>query len=252
MDPKIKNLFKLAAEILLVVFATSFIYYFLVKPTSCFEIIGHSFIFLTIIRLCIFIHRRYIQKSKKPLEYGKWAIIIDNGSNLCNEIAYVLANEGMSLYIIASTQENIFSKVTYLWSKANVKASCKLHDFEASTANHDLFYEEFEKECQNMHQDGGIGIFLNNFDSGRSKFVTYDEQSMKEIQIQLDATLFAYVNTTSIVFNYMKKRKNGGIITISSFLGNYPAPFSSLYAATKWVFIPISKLKSGLSIIFSS
>ena len=62
---------------------------------------------------------------------------------------------------------------------------------------------------------------------------TIEEFSDAEVEDMIQCNVFSVVYMTRAVFKYMKQRKDGSIVSISSGSCNFPAPFLAVYSATK-------------------
>jgi short-subunit dehydrogenase len=85
---------------------------------------------------------------------------------------------------------------------------------------------------QVVEQEGKIDILINNAGMGISGPI--EEFSEGEIQLQMRTNFMGYVHTIKAVLPYMRKRKKGMIINISSIGGIMGLPYQGFYAASKF------------------
>jgi NAD(P)-dependent dehydrogenase (short-subunit alcohol dehydrogenase family) len=82
-----------------------------------------------------------------------------------------------------------------------------------------------------VEQSGQIDVLVNN--AGIGLFAAAEESSIRQAQEIFDVNFFGVVRMTNAVLPLMRRRGKGRIINMSSILGLIPAPYSTLYSATK-------------------
>ena len=98
-------------------------------------------------------------------------------------------------------------------------------DFKNSSKNN--FMLNIKEKLENLD----IAILVNNV--GTSDMKNIDEWSPEEISDIINVNCTSMAGLTSVLLPSMKQRKKSAIINLSSFLGSSPAPYVSLYSATK-------------------
>ena len=78
---------------------------------------------------------------------------------------------------------------------------------------------------------GRIDLLVNN--AGTALISAAEETTPEEALQEFDTNFFGLMRMTQAVLPLMRKQHSGRIINISSVLGFLPAPFMSVYAATK-------------------
>lgn len=79
---------------------------------------------------------------------------------------------------------------------------------------------------------GHIDVLVNN--AGYGAYGPLEGTSMDTLRRQFDVNVFGLVETMKEVLPYMREKKNGTIINISSVGGRMAFPFGSLYHGSKW------------------
>jgi NAD(P)-dependent dehydrogenase (short-subunit alcohol dehydrogenase family) len=82
-----------------------------------------------------------------------------------------------------------------------------------------------------MAQATRIDVLVNS--AGVTLIGSTEETSIAEAQSLFDTNVLGILRTTQAVLPYMRKQGSGRIVNISSVLGFLPAPYMSLYSASK-------------------
>ena len=78
---------------------------------------------------------------------------------------------------------------------------------------------------------GRIDALVNN--AGQNLIGSVEETAISEIESLFDTNVFGMVRTIRAVLPYMRARRSGRIINVSSVLGFLPAPYMGAYSASK-------------------
>jgi len=245
IDPKVYNLFKfLTTELFPVVFGiVAYIYIF--KVTDYFRFLGQLTLVFGIFRALLHFYRRVLVPAKRPLDYGKWAIVTGSTSGIGKDFADYLASIGMNLLVISRTEEKLVEQVKLLSSKHGVQVEYLAYDFTLAGETRRRFYEQLAGRLMVMDANGGIGLLINNVGSANEIPKDITEFSAEEIQGMIDCNIHSTIDMTMAVFPIMRTRRNGAIVSISSGSGNAPGPFLAVYSATKAF---ITQLSRSLSV----
>jgi len=168
-------------------------------------------------------------------------LITGTSSGLGLESAILFAEHGYKVY---ATMRNL-NKSKAIKDRITDKMSIKIKQLDVTSSNavnnvvHDI-----------IEEDGAIDILLNNAGAGFAK--TLEQTSEEEIDWMMDVNFKGAVRTTKAVLPYMRKKKAGHIINISSVGGLVGQPFNELYCASKFALEGFTEsLASYLSIPFN-
>lgn len=98
----------------------------------------------------------------------------------------------------------------------------------------DVTDEESMVNCINTitNQNGGVDILVNN--AGYGSFGSIEDVELDEGKRQFEVNLFGLARMTQLVLPYMRSKKKGKIINMSSVGGKVHTPFGGWYHATKF------------------
>lgn len=178
-------------------------------------------------------YRRVVLIPKKPLQYGKWAIITGCTAGIGKDFAEHLALTGMSVLLISRSEEKLVLQQKVMTEKFKVEVKYFAHDFTKSGSERKAFYDKLDDILSYLDRDGGIGILVNNVGITNEVPKTIEEFSEEEIENIIQCNIHSTVFMTRAVLKYMKNRKNGAIISISAAAGEAPSPYLSVFSATK-------------------
>lgn len=83
-----------------------------------------------------------------------------------------------------------------------------------------------------LEQAGRIDVLVNN--AGYGQFGAIEENSIADVQAQLDTNLFGVIRMIKAVLPTMRQQGSGRIINVSSVIGHVAPPFMGLYATSKF------------------
>jgi 17beta-estradiol 17-dehydrogenase / very-long-chain 3-oxoacyl-CoA reductase len=253
LDPKVKNVIKF---LVMSIVGLSVLLYLFLKysgESDPLRIIGIMTLLIAIWRTLLAIYRRILQPPKKPTSYGKWAIVTGSTSGIGKEFASYLAKQGMSILLISRSEDKLKEQVEEIKRIKEVDVKYIAYDFTIGGQVKEKFYEDLNKLCIFMKQNGGIGVLVNNVGVANETPKFLEELSDKDVDDMISCNILSVVYMTRCVLPHLKEQKKGAIINVSSGSGNFPAPLISVYASTKYGCFSISSRAALiLSYIFFS
>jgi 17beta-estradiol 17-dehydrogenase / very-long-chain 3-oxoacyl-CoA reductase len=139
----------------------------------------------------------------------------------------------MAVLIISRNESKLIEQKNELSELYGTDVRHIAFDFTSSDDSKTQFYKKLETCLATLHSDGGIGLLINNVGIANEHPKAFDEFDVPELENMIHCNIFSIVNMTTAVLKYMKERKSGCVISISSGSGNMPSSFLALYSATK-------------------
>lgn len=155
---------------------------------------------------------------------GKKAIITGAGRGIGRATAFALAKEGVSLGLVARTEEHV----------QKVADELKTEGIEVVVATADVGSNEqvIKAMDQVVKELGSVDILINN--AGISTFGGFLELEVEEWERIIQVNLLGMYYVTRAIFPKMIEQKSGDIINISSTAGEKGGPVTSAYSASKF------------------
>lgn len=155
---------------------------------------------------------------------GKKAIITGAGKGIGRATALALAKEGVSLGLLARTEEDLLK----------VADEVKETGVEVSIATADVAVNEEVTEAvdQLIEGLGSVDILINN--AGMARFGKFLDLEVDEWERIIQVNLLGMYYVTRAVVPSMVEQNSGDIINISSTAGEKGGPVTSAYSASKF------------------
>lgn len=155
---------------------------------------------------------------------NKVAIITGATKGIGRATALALAEEGVSLGLIARTETDL-QAVAEEVKKFDVKVAIATADVSDNT--------QVEQAIEKLYTDlGKFDILINN--AGIARFGGFLELPVEEWERVVRVNLFGMYYVTRAVLPKMIEQKSGDIINISSTAGEKGGPVTSAYSASKF------------------
>ena len=145
------------------------------------------------------------------------ALVTGASSGMGKEIAKQLLDDGYVVYTAARRVE----KMTTLEKQGAIPAKMDI-------TNEDDVINLVEKIKQHH---GGVDVLVNN--AGFGSYGAMEDTTIEDAKYQFDVNLFGLARLTQAVLPYMREKKAGRIVNISSMGGKIYTPMGSWYHATK-------------------
>jgi 17beta-estradiol 17-dehydrogenase / very-long-chain 3-oxoacyl-CoA reductase len=144
----------------------------------------------------------------------------------------------MSVLIVSRTESKLQEQVKELLVEGGDKISVQYltYDFTkgyVGSAERTDFYARLDKKLEELHNDGGVGLLVNNVGMANPAPKQLMEMPDSEVDDIINCNVMSVVGMTRAVLKYMKMRDSGAVLSISSGSGNFPASYLVIYSATK-------------------
>lgn len=146
------------------------------------------------------------------------ALITGASSGIGKNMAYVLANKGIDLILVARNKDEM------LKIKENVKVNVEVIEL-------DLLKEKNVFKLYEMCKDKNIDILINN--AGFGLFGLFTETDLDRELEMIDLNIKAYHILTKLFLKDFVEKDNGYILNVASSAGFMAGPRLSTYYATK-------------------
>ena len=146
------------------------------------------------------------------------ALITGASSGIGKNMAYVLANKGIDLILVARNKDEL------LKIKANVKVNVEVIEL-------DLLKEKNVFKLYEMRKDRNIDILINN--AGFGLFGLFTETDLARELEMINLNIKAYHILTKLFLKDFVEKDNGYILNVASSAGFMAGPRLSTYYATK-------------------
>jgi short-subunit dehydrogenase len=145
------------------------------------------------------------------------ALVTGASSGIGKAIAKQLLKDGLEVYVAARRVEKMK----------------ELEDLGATALKMDITKEEDIQEVVRKigEQSGGVDVLVNN--AGYAIYGAMEDTAIEDARRQFEVNLFGLARLTQLVLPYMRERKAGKILNMSSMGGKVYTPLGAWYHATK-------------------
>lgn len=159
------------------------------------------------------------------MEHKQWVLVTGATSGIGLATSLLLALEGYEVIATGRSEEKL-AHVTKAAEQANVTIRRVLLDVtdESSIAS-------MKSEVLALTDGYGVDILINN--AGYAEGGALEDIPLERLKMQFDTNVFGLVAVTQAIVPYMRARRHGKVINISSVLGKVSIPLLGAYSATK-------------------
>lgn len=155
-------------------------------------------------------------------QYGEWALITGASAGIGKAFAEAIAARGVNCVLTARREELLHELARQLEDTHGIACRCIREDLAAPGAAERLAEAVSDLE---------IGLLINN--AGFGYATHFESADPNRIADMINLNCLAPAILTRLLAPKMLERCTGGIVLVASVLGVIPAPFQSVYGATK-------------------
>ena len=159
-----------------------------------------------------------------PRLKGKTVAITGASGGLGKQIAYLCAENGANVILLARSHDRLISICADLKEQYGVSSSCYPLDVSRPEDIASVF-------ARLREESPSIDILVNN--AGFGVFAEAEEADLQDIEGMFAVNVVGLIACTKEVIPSMRSRGSGHIINIASQAGKLATPKSSVYAASK-------------------
>ncbi len=158
------------------------------------------------------------------MQKNQVAIVTGASRGIGKAIAFKLAEVGTKLSLVGSSEE-----IHKTGEELRAAGFNEVETYQVDVANEDQMKELVESTVSKF---GTVDVLVNNAGIGFFKHV--EETSVEEWRKVFEVNVQGVFVGSKTVLPYMKEKKFGTIITISSDVGRYTIPNGAAYTSTKY------------------
>lgn len=156
--------------------------------------------------------------------HGKTVVITGASGGLGERIAYMCAENGANLFLLARNEERLVRISTAIREQYQVECTPIVLDVSK--------YEQIPQTFKRIYEQAGhIDVLVNN--AGYGVFAEAGDVQLSDLEGMFSVNALGLIACTKEVIPSMCKRRSGHIINIASQAGKLATPKSSVYSATK-------------------
>ncbi len=156
--------------------------------------------------------------------HGKTALITGASSGIGKAFAYELARRGMSLLLVARSEDALSTLAADISARHAVSVHVIPVDLSRETAAADIAQQVLELGLV-------VDLLINN--AGFMTHGAFESIDPAQDHAEVMVNVAAVVGLTHAFLPGMLERRAGGVINVASIAGFQPIPYLAVYAATK-------------------
>ncbi|KAG5438917.1 hypothetical protein PCANB_002247 [Pneumocystis canis] len=157
---------------------------------------------------------------------GSWAIVTGASEGIGREFSLQLAQNRFNIILIARSKDKLKALSKEIENTYAIKTIVHIMDFSIAR---DEDYEELERIIENLD----IRVLINNVGLSHEMPTPFTLTTPCKISDIITVNCIATLKITKLVIPKMIIRKNGLILTMSSFSGITPTPLLATYSGSK-------------------
>jgi short-subunit dehydrogenase len=161
----------------------------------------------------------------------RFALITGTSSGFGKVLTEEYLNQG---HVVYATMRGANKRSELQDLKDKFPETLKIHSLDVTqTAEIDELFDLISKETQ-----GKLDVLINN--AGAGSFGAFEDYQLDEIRALMETNFFSVINMTKRFLPLLRSSK-GRVINLSSMMGEFSMPLSSVYCASKYALEGLSE-----------
>lgn len=165
-----------------------------------------------------------IQMNKQTSINSSYALVTGGSSGLGRSIAYMLAQRGYNIILVAMEDDILYETGNEIQSDTGVDVKpigCDLNNPDSTN----LILDRVKS------WDVNLSVLINNIGLGDSSYFHANTLNFNRKVVRLNCSIM--VELTQLLLPELKKNDEAFILNISSLAGLFPVPYKAVYSASK-------------------
>ncbi|KAG8930792.1 hypothetical protein FRC03_009791 [Tulasnella sp. 419] len=164
--------------------------------------------------------------KKFGAKQGAWAVITGATDGIGLEFADQLAKAGFNVLLVSRTKSKLEKVAADLESKHKVQTKVYAIDFSRPD-------EAAYRGLRDVVKSTDVRVLVNNVGRSYDMPTYFHELSNQNLEEIVEINIRATLKVTQIVLPVLLAHKNGLILNIGSFAGEFPSPMLAVYSGAK-------------------
>jgi 17beta-estradiol 17-dehydrogenase / very-long-chain 3-oxoacyl-CoA reductase len=190
-------------------------------------VIGVVWTLKVVSSLLKFLFVTFLRPGKNIKKLGSWAVVTGATDGIGLALAKEIAKKGVNVVLVSRSADKLKAAEKEIKEKSpDVQTKTISFDFSKGTA---ADYAKLGAELKSLE----IGLLYNNVGVSYDHAEYLQELTDEKIETIMEVNNTSLVKVTRLVLPGMLERKKGAIVNVGSLEGNIPAPFYTIYGASK-------------------
>ena len=165
-----------------------------------------------------------------------YALVTGASSGIGYELAKLFAKDGKNIVIVARSQDKLEDLKSEIENRYGTNVKILLKDLSDSNSPQEIF-------CQIEQEGLNVDVLVNN--AGFTVWGNFSETDWHKESEMIQVNITSLTQLTKIYLKKMLADGSGWILNVASLCGFTPAPFESIYCASKSYVIHFSEAIAG-------
>ncbi|XP_053674971.1 inactive hydroxysteroid dehydrogenase-like protein 1 [Anopheles nili] len=169
--------------------------------------------------------KELVHKQTFSEKYGEWAVITGASDGIGKGYARYLARKGMKIVLIARNEEKLSCVAQEITKTYLVQTKIIVANF----CDGESIYDHLKEKLNSLD----VGILVNNVGLSYNRGMCVEQLAQQALWDLLYVNIAPVTLLSHMLIPFMKQKRRGLIINVSSLSAAAPAPYLTVYAAAK-------------------